>query len=222
MREKALPPGRFRYEHGSYGGPGGYMPSILCYKETAPNSWVEHFCLVKPDAVFDGEDSACEAAKKHLAEAHALMSAGGDIHDFALSLRHKGYKSVADFRMARDSKGAYNELANLLTPSPSLKQDDDSGEPSDDQIEQVARVLSEWNPLGDEAGRVPDLDGYRTEAADILFGLYLPDSNRNVTQMVRDVLNEIGSPSSSPKRGLLSVQRSGSRKTFQSSHWANR
>lgn len=40
---------------------------------------------------------------------------------------------------------------------------------SDDQkIEAVARVLLEWNPLGDDAQRVHDLDGYRTEAIDIL------------------------------------------------------
>jgi len=102
MRKSPLPPGRFRYESGSYGGPGGYTPSILCYKETGSGSWVEHFCLVKPDAIFDEEDSASETAAKHLAEAHALMDAGGSIHDFALSLRHEGYKNVSDFRIVRD------------------------------------------------------------------------------------------------------------------------
>lgn len=105
MSERPLPPGRFRYEHGSYGGPGGYMPSILCYQETGPDSWVEHFCLVKPDAIFDQEDSASEAAAKHLAEARAVMDAGGSIQDFALSLRHEGYKSVSDFRVMRDCEG---------------------------------------------------------------------------------------------------------------------
>ena len=79
MGKGPLPLGRFRYEHGSYGGAGGYMPSILCYKETGPELWVEHFCLVKPDAVFDEEDSASETAEKHLAEARALMDAGGSI-----------------------------------------------------------------------------------------------------------------------------------------------
>lgn len=105
MREGPLPPGRFRYEHGSYGGPGGYVPSILCYKETGPDSWVEHFCLVKPDAVFREEDSASDAAEKHLAEARAVMDAGGTIQDFALSLRHEGYKSVSDFRVIKDREG---------------------------------------------------------------------------------------------------------------------
>ena len=36
------------------------------------------------------------------------------------------------------------------------------------QITKVAQVLSEWNPLGSEARNVPDLDGYRTEAIDII------------------------------------------------------
>jgi len=105
MRENPLPPGRFRYEHGSYGGLGGYMPSILCYKETRPDTWVEHFCLVKPDAIFDEEESASEIAEKSLAEAHAVMDGGGSIQDFALSLRHEGYKNVSDFRVIRDHGG---------------------------------------------------------------------------------------------------------------------
>ena len=104
MRESPLPAGRFRYEFGSYGGPGGYMPSILCYKETGPDSWVEHFCLVKPDAMFDDEDSASQTAEKHLAEARALMDAGGSIQDFALSLRHEGYKNISDFRIVKDGR----------------------------------------------------------------------------------------------------------------------
>ena len=36
------------------------------------------------------------------------------------------------------------------------------------QIIKVAEVLSEWNPLGNEARNIPDLDGYRTEAIDII------------------------------------------------------
>ncbi len=105
MREGPLPAGRFRYEDGSYGVPGGYVPSILCYKETAQDSWVEHFCLVKPDTVFDEEDSASEAAAIHLAEARAVVDVGGSPQDFALSLRHEGYKSMSDFRVIRDRGG---------------------------------------------------------------------------------------------------------------------
>lgn len=102
MKESSLPPGRFRYESGSYGGPGGYIPSILGYKETGPDSWVEHLCLVKPDAMFDEEDSASEVAERHLAAARAIVDSGGSPQEFALSLRHEGYKSVSDFRIIRD------------------------------------------------------------------------------------------------------------------------
>jgi hypothetical protein len=80
------------------------MPSILCYKETEPNIWVNHLCLVKPDAVFDDEDSASEVAEKHLMEARAVVDAGKSIQEFALSLRHEGYKSVSDFSIIRDSR----------------------------------------------------------------------------------------------------------------------
>jgi hypothetical protein len=41
----------------------------------------------------------------------------------------------------------------------------------DYEISEVAKVLSEWNPLGDDAERVNDLDGYKTESIDILFEL---------------------------------------------------
>jgi hypothetical protein len=79
------------------------MPSIICYREVGPDSWAQHFCLAKPDAIFDDEDSAAKTAEKHLEEARALIDAGGSIQDFALSLRHEGYKSVSGFRVVKDS-----------------------------------------------------------------------------------------------------------------------
>lgn len=75
------------------------MPSILGYKETGPNSWVEHLCLVKPNSIFDEEASASEMAERHLAAARAIVDSGGTPQEFALSLRHEGYKSVSDFRV---------------------------------------------------------------------------------------------------------------------------
>jgi hypothetical protein len=75
------------------------VPSILGYKETGPDSWVEHLCLVKPDAIFDEEASASEMAEGDLAAAHTIVDSGGSPQEFALSLRHKGYKSVNDFRV---------------------------------------------------------------------------------------------------------------------------
>ena len=100
LSQQELPRGRFRYEPGSYGSPQlGYMPSIICYKETGPESWTEHFCLVKSDVTLVEEDNATAIATDHLAAASRVQAeGGGDPTEFALSLRHEGYKAVSDFR----------------------------------------------------------------------------------------------------------------------------
>ena len=103
MKKRKLPTGRFRYEFGSYGDAiRGYMPSIICYKQLDDVSWDSHFCLVKPDTVLKEEDAACAIAQKHLDAAHAILDAGGSPQDFALSLRHEGYKNVPDFHVVND------------------------------------------------------------------------------------------------------------------------
>jgi hypothetical protein len=101
MMDSQLPPGRFRYEAGSYGGPGsGYAPSIIGYKEVGPDSWAEHLCIAKPDAVFENHENATFTAIGHLASAkQAQLDSGGSPQEFAMSLRHEGYKSVSDFRI---------------------------------------------------------------------------------------------------------------------------
>lgn len=58
------------------------------------------------------------------------------------------------------------------------------------QIEEVARVLPRWNPPGPSAQNVPDLDGYRTEAIDIIAVLRLPRGSGNEEQVVMNVLNQ--------------------------------
>ena len=61
----------------------------------------------------------------------------------------------------------------------------------DYEISEAAKVLSEWNPLGDDAERVKDLDGYKTEATDILFELEMSGmKNARVKKVVMQVLNE--------------------------------
>ena len=54
----------------------------------------------------------------------------------------------------------------------------------------VAKVLAKWNPLGIAAQEVPDLDGYRIEAGDILFGLKIRGRSVKAEQFVADVLNQ--------------------------------
>ena len=103
MRKTKLPPGRFRYESGSYGSSDrGYMPSILCYKEVGEDSWKEHFCLVRPDVILNKEVEAVVIAEQDIATAYNLKADGGSIHDFALHLRHRGYKKVDDFRLIKN------------------------------------------------------------------------------------------------------------------------
>jgi len=61
----------------------------------------------------------------------------------------------------------------------------------DYEISEVSKILSEWNPLGDDAERVNDLDGYKTESIDILFELDTSGlNNARVRKVVMQVLNE--------------------------------
>jgi hypothetical protein len=51
-------------------------------------------------------------------------------------------------------------------------------------------LLTTWNPLGDKAKTIGDLDNYRTEAIDILFNLQLADPSANPARIVQNVLNQ--------------------------------
>ena len=62
--------------------------------------------------------------------------------------------------------------------------------PSDEQLEEIAQVLEDWDPLGNKAKSVTDLDGYRTEAEDIAFGPNIVESETNVAERISDVLYE--------------------------------
>ena len=61
---------------------------------------------------------------------------------------------------------------------------------NDEQITAVANVLVKWNPLGAVAQGMPDLDGYRVEAADIIFGLKIRGRSVRAEQLVADILNQ--------------------------------
>ena len=60
----------------------------------------------------------------------------------------------------------------------------------DYEIEEVAKVLNEWNPLGDGASKIKDLDGYRTEAIDIIFQLTITKNKADAEKIVMEVLNQ--------------------------------
>ena len=59
-----------------------------------------------------------------------------------------------------------------------------------EQIDAVASVLANWNPLGAAAHDVHDLDGYRMEAGDIIFGLKIRGRSVKAEQFIADVLNQ--------------------------------
>ncbi len=60
----------------------------------------------------------------------------------------------------------------------------------DYEISEVARILSEWNPLGDEAEKVSDLDSYKTESIDILFHIKKSTGKASLEKIMMQVLNE--------------------------------
>ena len=37
----------------------------------------------------------------------------------------------------------------------------------DKSVSEIQKILVEWDPLGDQKSRIPDLNNYKTEAMDI-------------------------------------------------------
>ena len=61
----------------------------------------------------------------------------------------------------------------------------------DEKVEAVSKILSEWNPLGNAAKNISDLDEYRTEASDILFNIEMSFNKKiNLTNILKIVLNQ--------------------------------
>jgi predicted component of type VI protein secretion system len=61
---------------------------------------------------------------------------------------------------------------------------------TDKQIESVMAILTRWNPLGDRAESIADLDNYRTEAIDILAQLGMSWHGMSAAEVVQTVLNQ--------------------------------
>jgi uncharacterized phosphosugar-binding protein len=57
------------------------------------------------------------------------------------------------------------------------------------EILKVASVLNTWNPLGDRAIKIADLDGYRAEAIEIIYNSGLR-KNAKVSEIIMEVINE--------------------------------
>ena len=56
----------YRFEPGSYGDVGNFMPSLACLKQTQNDEWIYHFVLVKPENIFPVEDQAVAEAENDI------------------------------------------------------------------------------------------------------------------------------------------------------------
>ena len=57
-------------------------------------------------------------------------------------------------------------------------------------IKAVANSLSRWNPLGDSASEISDLDGYSTEAIDIISWLSFSKGKSSTEKAISEVLSQ--------------------------------
>ena len=57
-------------------------------------------------------------------------------------------------------------------------------------IEKVKQLLTNWNPLGEMANQIPDLENYETEAIDILFFIDKKSPVNYINKIMVDVLSQ--------------------------------
>jgi len=62
---------------------------------------------------------------------------------------------------------------------------------NENQITAVSNVLAQWNPLGEKANSVSDLNGYRIEATDIIFALEMRGKTVKPEFIVMEVINQV-------------------------------
>jgi hypothetical protein len=67
----------------------------------------------------------------------------------------------------------------------------------DETINKVKHVLNDWNPLGENASKIEDLNEYETEAIDILFYIDLEittkrpvEVKKQIQKYVKEILTE--------------------------------
>jgi len=57
-------------------------------------------------------------------------------------------------------------------------------------IKKLKVILNEWNPLGDMASQISDLDDYETEATDILFHTNKKNTVEQISKIIKAVLEQ--------------------------------
>lgn len=95
---------KYRFESGSYGDVGSFMPSIACLKLMQSGEWIYHFVLVNPNQVLPEEDQAVIQAGEDLSVAFELKNERGMDAAVAMDLTSKGYVSVDDFNIVGSSE----------------------------------------------------------------------------------------------------------------------
>ncbi|MFQ5906727.1 MAG: SEC-C metal-binding domain-containing protein [bacterium] len=93
---------RFRFEPGSYGDVGSFIPSIACLEQTASNKWDYHFVLINPDEHHAGETLAAAQAEKDLEAAFTQKEQSGSDYGVGEYLRAKGYIRVSGFNIVKE------------------------------------------------------------------------------------------------------------------------
>jgi hypothetical protein len=94
----------YRFEPGSYGDTGSFMPSLACLKQIRKDEWKYHFVLVKPESIYAEEDGATNEAEKDISESYVVKEEGGTDADLAMSLKSKGYLNVDNYNNVSNSK----------------------------------------------------------------------------------------------------------------------
>jgi hypothetical protein len=94
----------FRFEAGSYGDTGGFVPSAACLKQESPNKWAYHFVLVNHNKVYLQEDEASAQAVKDLDAAFLQKEKHGSYYALAEYLKAEGYVSVEGFKVVDEDK----------------------------------------------------------------------------------------------------------------------
>ena len=95
---------KYRFEAGSYGDVGQYMPSIACYKSAPNGEWSYHFVLANPNHVAPEETQAATQAEDDLSLAFEVKNSGGTDAELAMDLRNKGYVSIENFNIVCNSE----------------------------------------------------------------------------------------------------------------------
>ena len=102
-------PQEFRFEAGSYGSAGAFIPSVACLKHAGDEEHY-HYMLVRPEDPCEGEDQASEIAHQDLDAAATDRDRVGTAAAFVTSLRGAGYVRLDDFQIAESDDGGLDTV----------------------------------------------------------------------------------------------------------------